>query len=191
MNIRMHRVSLCSGLHEYVFLLFLFLSICWMVNPLNCFSRLRTTDKYWRRTGSRTLQFFSIYRATTLESVLTMHVLMPSALSLRSPSMTTSYFVMLLVHLSVSRAKLRWAAYMYLAPHGAIIIAVVSAPAWHHVSSPWNVRVFLQLCDWAVEALSNLHWSWWPLVTLLSFLIRRLCGSQEFGRPLAYSGWSF
>lgn len=38
-------------------------------------------------------------------------------------------------------------------------------------------RVFLQLCDWAVEALSNLHWSWWPLVTLLSFLIRRLCGS--------------
>jgi hypothetical protein len=43
--------------------------------------------------------------------------------------MTTSYSVMLLVHLSVLRAKLSRAAYLYLAPDGAKIIVAALAPA--------------------------------------------------------------
>jgi hypothetical protein len=65
----------------------------------------------------------------TLESVLTMHVLTPSALSLRSPRMIASCSAMLVVHLSVLRAKLGRATYLYLAPDGAVITAAASAAA--------------------------------------------------------------
>jgi hypothetical protein len=54
--------------------------------------------------------------------------------------MTTSYSVMLLVHLSDSKAKLRRAAYMYLTPAGDVIIVAAPAPAWHHAPSQWMVQ---------------------------------------------------
>jgi hypothetical protein len=82
---------------------------------LNYFSRLRTTDKYCMRSGSLDVRSFSIFPATILELVLTMHVVTPRALSLRSPRMTASYSVILSVHLSDLSAKLRCAAYPYLA----------------------------------------------------------------------------
>jgi hypothetical protein len=62
-----------------------------MVKPLNCFSMLHLTNRHWRSTGSRAIQSFSIWPTMTLESVLTMHVLTLSDLSLRSPRMTASY----------------------------------------------------------------------------------------------------
>lgn len=37
---------------------FLLASMCWRVKLLNCFSRLCTANKYWRRTGSRAAQSF-------------------------------------------------------------------------------------------------------------------------------------
>jgi hypothetical protein len=86
---------------------FLLLSICWSVNPLNYFSRLRTADKYCMRTGSLVVQSFLICLATILESVLTMHIFTLRALSLQSPRMTTSYSAILFVHLSDSSVKLR------------------------------------------------------------------------------------
>jgi hypothetical protein len=60
---------------------FLFCSICCSVNPLNCFSRLRTTDKYCIRTSSLVEKSFSICPAVILESVLTMQVVSLRALS--------------------------------------------------------------------------------------------------------------
>jgi hypothetical protein len=59
---------------------------------------------------------FSTWLATTLESVLIMHVVTPSAHNLQSPRMMASYSAILLVHLSDSKAKLRRAAYLYLTP---------------------------------------------------------------------------
>jgi hypothetical protein len=41
---------------------------------LELFSRLRTTDRYWKSTSSRAIQSFSFWLAITLESLLTMHV---------------------------------------------------------------------------------------------------------------------
>jgi hypothetical protein len=67
-------------------------------------------------------QSFSIWPATILESVFTIHVATPRALSFRSPRMTTSYSSMLFMHLSDSSAKLRRAAYLYLRPVGDVII---------------------------------------------------------------------
>jgi hypothetical protein len=61
---------------------FLFRSMCCSVNPLNCFSRLRTTDRYCMRTGSLEEHSFSIWPATILESVFTIHVATPRARSL-------------------------------------------------------------------------------------------------------------
>jgi hypothetical protein len=61
--------------------------------------------------GSFVEYSFSTWLAMTLESILTMHVVTPSARSLRSPRMTASYSAILLVHLSDSKAKLRRAAY--------------------------------------------------------------------------------
>jgi hypothetical protein len=107
---------------------FLFRYMCYNVNPLNYFSRLRTTDKYCMRTGSLAEQSFSIWPMTILESVLTIHVVTPRARSLRSPRMTTSNSAILFVHLSDSSAKLRHAAYMYLRPMGDVIIAAAPAP---------------------------------------------------------------
>lgn len=104
-------------------------STCWIENPLNCFSIHRTTDRYWRRTGSRAVQSFSMWPTITLESILTMKVLTLSALSLRSPRMTALYSAILLLHLSVLRAKLKRAAYLYLAPDGVVIIATALALA--------------------------------------------------------------
>jgi hypothetical protein len=101
------------------------------VKPWNCFSRLHIVHRYCKRTGSRATKSFSIFPVTSLESVFTMHVLTSSALSLWSPKMTAPYSAILLVHLSVSRAKPRRVAYLYLAPDRAVIIVVASAPAWH------------------------------------------------------------
>jgi hypothetical protein len=70
-----------------------------------------------------------MWSAMTLESVKTMQVLMPSALSLRCPRMTASYSAMLLVHLSILRAKLNRVTYLYLPPDGAIITAAAPALA--------------------------------------------------------------
>jgi hypothetical protein len=78
----------------------------------------------------------------TLESVLTMQVVTPSAFSLRRPRMMTLYSAMLLVHPSDSRAKLRRAAYLCLTPVGEVIIAAAPAPAWHHAPSQWMVHTF-------------------------------------------------
>jgi hypothetical protein len=61
---------------------FLLISLCWSVNPLNCFSRLHIANKYCTRIGSLAVKYFSICRAMILESVLTMHVVTPRALSL-------------------------------------------------------------------------------------------------------------
>jgi hypothetical protein len=54
----------------------------------------------------------------------------------------TSYYAMLLVHLSDSRVKLRRAAYLCLTPVGDVIIAVAPTPAWHHAPSQWMVHTF-------------------------------------------------
>jgi hypothetical protein len=71
-----------------------------------------------------------------------MHVVTPSAHNLRSPRMTASYSAIWLVHLSDSKVELRHAAYLYLMPTGDVMIAVVPAPAWHHVPSEWMVQTF-------------------------------------------------
>ena len=118
---------------------FLLRSTCCSVKPLNCFSRLWTTVRYCMSTGSFAEYSFSIWPATTLESVLIMHVMTPRAHNLRSPRMTASYSAMLLVHLSDSKAKLRHAAYLCLTPTGDVIIAMVPTPAWHHAPSQWMV----------------------------------------------------
>jgi hypothetical protein len=60
---------------------------------------------------------------TILESFLT-----PRDLSLQRPRMSTSYSTILLVQLSILRAKLRCATYLYLAPDGAIIIDATLGP---------------------------------------------------------------
>jgi hypothetical protein len=92
--------------------------------------------------GSFAEYSFSTWPTTTLESVLTMQLVTPSALSLRRPRMTASYSAMLLVHLLDSKAKLRRAAYLCLTPVGDVIIAAAPAPAWHHAPSQWVVHTF-------------------------------------------------
>jgi hypothetical protein len=86
-------------------------------------------------TGSLAEYSFSTWPASTLESVLIMQVVTPSARNLRSPKMTASYSAMLLVHLSDSKAKLRRVVYLYLMPVGEVIFAAAPAPAWHHAPS--------------------------------------------------------
>jgi hypothetical protein len=73
---------------------------------------------------------FLTWPMTTLESVLIMQVVTPSAHNSWSPKMTASYSAMLLVHLSDSKAKLRQATYLYLTPVGEVMIAAVPAPTW-------------------------------------------------------------
>jgi hypothetical protein len=121
---------------------FLARSTCCKVKPLNCLSRLRTAVRYCMSAGSFAEYSFSTWPTTTLESVLTMQVATPSALSLRRPRMMTSYSAMLLVHLSDSRAKLRRAAHLCLMHVGAVIIAAAPVPAWHHAPSQWMVHTF-------------------------------------------------
>jgi hypothetical protein len=72
---------------------------------------------------------FSIWSTTTLESVLTMHVVNPRARSLRRPKITASYSAMLFVHLCESSAKQRRAAYLCLSPLGDVMIAAAPVPA--------------------------------------------------------------
>jgi hypothetical protein len=91
------------------------------------------------------VQSFSICLATILESVFTMQVFTPKALSFQSPRMTALYSAILFVHLFDSSAKLRRATYLYFAPDGAVMIAMVPAPAWHHVPSQWMVQVSIEL----------------------------------------------
>jgi hypothetical protein len=76
--------------------------------------------------GSFAEYSFSTWPATTLESVLIMQVVTPSARSLRRPRMTTSYSATLLVHLSDSKARLRRAAYLCLTPVGDVVTAASS-----------------------------------------------------------------
>jgi hypothetical protein len=57
-----------------------------------------------------------------------MQVLTPSALSLRRLSMAASYYAILLVHLSDSKAKLRRAAYLCLTPMGEVMTAAAPTP---------------------------------------------------------------
>jgi hypothetical protein len=71
-----------------------------------------------------------------------MHVVTPSAHSLRRPRMTASYSATLLVHMSDSKANLRRAAYLCLTPVGDVMTAAAPAPAWHHASSQWMVHTF-------------------------------------------------
>jgi hypothetical protein len=123
---------------------FLLRSTCCSVKPLNCFSRLWMTVRYCMSTGSSAEYSFSIWPATTLESVLIMHVVTPRAHNLRSPRMTASYSAMLLVHLSNSKAKLRRIAYLYLTLVSDVIIAAAPAPAWHHAPSQWMVQTFFE-----------------------------------------------
>jgi hypothetical protein len=106
---------------------------------MNRFSRLRTTVSYCMSTGSFAKYSFLIWPATTLESVLIVHVVTPRARNLRSPRRTASYSTMLLVHQSDSKAKLRRAAYLYLRPASDMIIAAAPTPAWHHAPSQWMV----------------------------------------------------
>lgn len=95
----------------------------------NYFSRLCTAERYSKRMGYFAMQSFSILSATILESILTMHVLTPWALNLRRPRIIASYSAMLFVHQSVSREKLRRAAYLYLVLDGVMIMAMVVALA--------------------------------------------------------------
>jgi hypothetical protein len=83
------------------------------VNPLDYFSRHHTADRYCMRTGSLVEQSFSIWLTTILESVLTIHVATPRALSFQSPRMTASYSTILFVHLFDSSAKIRCATYIF------------------------------------------------------------------------------
>ena len=78
--------------------------------------------------GSLAKQPSSIWLATTLESVLTMHVVTLRARSLRRPKMTVSYSAMLFVHLSESSAKRRRTAYLYLSSVGDVMIAIAPVP---------------------------------------------------------------
>jgi hypothetical protein len=55
-------------------------------------------------------------------------VVTPSALSLRRPRMTASYYAILLVHLLDSKAKLRRAAYLCLTLVGEVMTAAAPAP---------------------------------------------------------------
>jgi hypothetical protein len=134
---------------------FLLHSICCSVNPLNCLSRLRTTHKYCIWTGSLAEQSFSICPTTILELVLTMHVVIPRALSFRSPRMTSSYSTMLFVHLSDSNAKLRRVAYLYLTPEGDVMIAAAPSPTctMHHRSR--RSKLFLCFASFRPRALSS------------------------------------
>lgn len=77
----------------------------------------------------------SIWPATILASVFTMHVLTLRALSLWSPMMTTSYSAMLFVHFSVSKSKPRQVACLCLVLDGAMIIVATLVPTWHHAPS--------------------------------------------------------
>jgi hypothetical protein len=108
---------------------FLFRSMCCNVNPLNYFSMLCMVEKYCMRTGSLVEQSFSIWPATILKSVLTIHIVTPRAHSLRSPRMTVSYSAILFVYLSDSRKKRRCTTYLYLRPVGDVIIDATPAPA--------------------------------------------------------------
>jgi hypothetical protein len=92
--------------------------------------------------GSFAEYSFSTWPATTLESVLIMQVVTPSALSLRRPRMIASYSATLLVHLSDSKAKLRRAAYLCLTLVGDVMTTAAPAPAWHHAPSQWMVHTF-------------------------------------------------
>jgi hypothetical protein len=65
---------------------------------------------------------------TTLESVLTMHVVTLRARSLRRPKVSASYSVMLFVHLSESSEKQRCAEYLCLSPTGDVMIAAAPVP---------------------------------------------------------------
>ena len=112
------------------------------MKPLNCLLRLRTAVRYCMSAGSFAEYSFSTWPATTLESVLTMQVVTPSALSLRRPRMIASYSAMLFVHMSDSKAKLRRVAFLCLTPVGDVIIGAVPAPAWHHAPSQWMVQTF-------------------------------------------------
>jgi hypothetical protein len=105
--------------------------------------------------GSFAEYSFLTWPATTLEYVLTMHVVTPSAHSLQRPRMTASYSAILLVHLSDSKAKLRCAAFLYLTPVGDVIIAAVPALAWHHAPSQWMVHTSLETLLAAMLALSS------------------------------------
>jgi hypothetical protein len=102
-------------------------------------------------TGSFAEYSFSIWPATTLESVLIMHVVTPRAHNLRSPRMKASYYAMLLVYLSDSKAKLRRAAYLYLMPTGDVIIAAAPATTWHHARGflwpCWSCPVDNEVCQ--------------------------------------------
>jgi hypothetical protein len=93
-------------------------------------------------TGSFAEYSFLTWPATTLESVLTMHVVTPSARSLRRPRMTASYSAILLVHLLDSKAKLRRVTCLYLTPVGVVIIVAAPAPAWHHAPLQRMVHTF-------------------------------------------------
>jgi hypothetical protein len=72
----------------------------------------RTAVRYCMSAGSFAEYSFSTWSTTTLESVLIMHVVTPSARNLQSPRMTASYSAILLVHLSDSKARLRHATYL-------------------------------------------------------------------------------
>jgi hypothetical protein len=69
--------------------------------------------------------------------------------------MTASYSAMLLVHLSVSRAKLNRAAYLYLAPDGAVITADASTPHDTRCHHNGLFSVFRGLGAKMVKAPSN------------------------------------
>jgi hypothetical protein len=53
--------------------------------------------------------------------------------------MMALYSVMLLVHLSDSKAKLSRDAYLYLTLVGDVIIVAAPTPAWRHAPSQWMV----------------------------------------------------
>jgi hypothetical protein len=78
------------------------------------------------------------------------------SLSLQSLRMAASYSAMLLVHLSVLRANLSRAAYLYLAPDGSVIIAVASATHDTRRRHSGLSNVFLSMGDKMVKAPSNL-----------------------------------
>jgi hypothetical protein len=92
--------------------------------------------------GSFAEYSFLTWPATTLESILTMHVVTPSARNLRRPRMTASYSAILLVHRSDSKVKLRRVAYLCLTPVGDVIIVAAPTPTWHHAPSQWMVHTF-------------------------------------------------
>jgi hypothetical protein len=98
----------------------------------------RYIPQYLSKVVSLAMHSFSIYPTITLESVFDTQLWTPITHSLRSPSNTTSYSAILLVHLSMSLVNWRRAAYLNLMPEGEIRIAAAPTPVQPQAPSQYT-----------------------------------------------------